>query len=78
MVVAQERTVGVPASPLAARVGIVSFDFFPFIGGQGRHTYELWCNLRAHGVDVRVLSAAENRLPGHTRGGALAARAGGG
>jgi glycosyltransferase involved in cell wall biosynthesis len=74
MIEVQSRAPG--AQSLAARVGIVSFDFFPSYGGQGRHTYDLWRHLRALDVDVRVLSPRANQLPGHSRGGAFSLKAG--
>ncbi|HXH21900.1 MAG TPA: glycosyltransferase family 4 protein [Dehalococcoidia bacterium] len=55
------------------RVGIVTYDFFPPIGGQGRHTYELWWHLRRLGADVKVLSSRPNALAGHTCAGTPAA-----
>jgi glycosyltransferase involved in cell wall biosynthesis len=54
------------------RIGLVTFDFYPSIGGQGRHTYELWRHLRALSVDIAVLSPRRNALAGHTRRGAFA------
>lgn len=45
------------------RTGVITYDFFPFIGGIGRVTYTLYCELR--GKDVLFFSPAENTLPGH-------------
>jgi len=45
------------------RVGIITYDFFPLIGGIGRLTYTLYRELR--GRDVLVFSPARNTLPGH-------------
>lgn len=50
------------------RVGIVTFDFYPIIGGQGRHTFELWRRLSEDGeLDLHVFSPSTNSLPGHHR-----------
>ena len=50
------------------RAAIVTYDFYPPIGGQGRHTYELWRRLReTPGLDLHVLSPLRNELPGHRR-----------
>ncbi len=51
---------------MALRVGILTYDFHPHIGGQGRVTYDLWRQLRhRHDIDVRVISPARNELTGH-------------
>ena len=50
------------------RVGIVTYDFYPFIGGQGRHTLELWRRLKDDpALELHVFSPARNRLPRHHR-----------
>lgn len=50
------------------RGAIVTFDFAPPIGGQGRHTYELWRRLRdERDIDLMVFSPLANDLPGHRR-----------
>src|SRR5438067_1604214 len=49
------------------RVGILTYDFYPFIGGQGRVTYDLWKQLRERAnLDLHVMSPARNELSGHT------------
>jgi glycosyltransferase involved in cell wall biosynthesis len=50
---------------LMARTGIVTYDFFPLIGGIGRVTYTLYCELKNRGV--LFFSPADNHLPGHIR-----------
>jgi D-inositol-3-phosphate glycosyltransferase len=59
------------------RIGILTYDFVPFIGGQGRVTHDLWRRLRERDdVDVTVISPARNDLPGHAVRFALAQRFG--
>lgn len=48
-----------------ARTGIITYDFFPLIGGIGRVTYTLYCELKSR--NVVFFSPADNRLPGHVR-----------
>lgn len=48
-----------------ARTGIITYDFFPLIGGIGRVTYTLYCELK--NKDVLFFSPADNVLPGHIR-----------
>src|SRR5674476_690877 len=48
-----------------ARTGIITYDFFPFIGGIGRVTYTLYCELKNR--NVLFFSLADNVLPGHIR-----------
>jgi len=48
---------------LMARTGIITYDFFPFIGGIGRVTYTLYCVLKNR--DVLFFSPAVNELAGH-------------
>ena len=51
---------------MTLRVGILTYDFHPHIGGQGRVTYDLWRRLRERDdIDVTVISPARNTLPGH-------------
>jgi glycosyltransferase involved in cell wall biosynthesis len=76
MVLAEARSSAPVGVDLAARVGLVTYDFYPSYGGQGRHTYDLWRHLRALGIDVRVLSPRANNLPGHSRGGGLSLKVG--
>jgi glycosyltransferase involved in cell wall biosynthesis len=60
-----------------SRVGIVTYDFYPSYGGQGRHTYELWRRLHESlGDDLRVYSPSQTDLPGHTAVAPLASRFG--
>ncbi len=48
------------------RVGMLTYDFHPHIGGQGRVTYDLWRRLREReGLDVHVISPSSNGLAGH-------------
>jgi glycosyltransferase involved in cell wall biosynthesis len=50
-----------------SKVAIVSYDFFPSRGGQGRHAYGLWRHLRESlGADVHVFSPSPVRLSDHT------------
>ena len=44
---------------------MITYDFFPLIGGIGRLTYTLYCELK--GRDVLFFSPAVNSLPGHIR-----------
>jgi glycosyltransferase involved in cell wall biosynthesis len=48
-----------------ARTGIITYDFFPLIGGIGRVTYTLYCELKNR--NVLFFSPADNFLPGHIR-----------
>jgi len=48
-----------------ARTGIITYDFFPFIGGIGRVTYTLYCELR--NKNILFFSPADNELPSHIR-----------
>ncbi len=51
---------------MTLRVGILTYDFVPFIGGQGRVTHDLWRRLRERDdVDITVISPARNDLPDH-------------
>jgi glycosyltransferase involved in cell wall biosynthesis len=47
------------------RTGVITYDFFPLIGGIGRLTYTLYCELM--GKDILFFSPADNSLPGHIR-----------
>ena len=50
------------------RVGLVTYDFYPPVGGQGVEAYQLYRELRDRpGVEVSVLSSRDNQLDGHTR-----------
>lgn len=48
-----------------ARTGIITYDFFPLIGGIGRVTYTLYCELK--NKNVLFFSPADNGLPRHIR-----------
>jgi glycosyltransferase involved in cell wall biosynthesis len=48
-----------------ARTGIITYDFFPFIGGIGRVTYTLYCKFK--NKNIVFFSPADNLLPGHIR-----------
>jgi glycosyltransferase involved in cell wall biosynthesis len=48
-----------------ARTGIITYDFFPLIGGIGRLTYTMYRELR--GKDILFFSPADNSMPGHIR-----------
>jgi glycosyltransferase involved in cell wall biosynthesis len=48
-----------------ARTGIITYDFFPFIGGIGRVTYTLYCEFK--NKNILFFSPADNVLPGHIR-----------
>ncbi len=48
-----------------ANTGIITYDFFPFIGGIGRVTYTLYREVKNKGV--LFFSPADNLLPGHIR-----------
>lgn len=62
---------------MTVRVGILTYDFYPFMGGQGRLTHDLWRRLRERDdIDVEVISPARNSLPGHHTKYAYAHRAG--
>jgi glycosyltransferase involved in cell wall biosynthesis len=55
------------------RLGILTWDFHPAKGGQGRHTFELWRRLYGRaGLDVNVFSPSKNDLPGRIPVGRLA------
>ena len=43
--------------------GVVTYDFFPLIGGIGRHTYSMYCELKEK--DLVFFSPADNSLSGH-------------
>jgi hypothetical protein len=44
------------------RVGIVSFDFYPSIGGQGVYVHEIYQKLAEEGVTPFVFSSRESGL----------------
>lgn len=48
-----------------ARTGIITYDFFPLIGGIGRVTYTLYCAFKNN--NILFFSPADNVLPGHIR-----------
>jgi len=48
-----------------ARTGIITYDFFPFIGGIGRVTYTLYCEFK--NKNILFFSPADNELPSHIR-----------
>jgi glycosyltransferase involved in cell wall biosynthesis len=48
---------------MMARIGIVTYDFFPLIGGIGRHTYQMFSSLKDK--DLLFFSPAINSLPRH-------------
>ena len=48
-----------------ARTGIITYDFFPLIGGIGRVTYTLYCELKNR--NILFFSPANNLFPGHIR-----------
>ena len=45
------------------RAGVISYDFFPFIGGMGRHVHTMYTALPDK--DILFFSAADNSLPRH-------------
>jgi glycosyltransferase involved in cell wall biosynthesis len=46
-----------------SRIGIITYDFFPLIGGIGRHTFQMFTILKEK--DFLFFSPAINSLPGH-------------
>ncbi|MEK7570950.1 MAG: glycosyltransferase family 4 protein [Patescibacteria group bacterium] len=49
-------------------VGVFTHDFFPFIGGQGRHIYQMYQqNLLHKKTSMVVFSPAKNSLPNHVQ-----------
>lgn len=61
-------TPGTRALPVTKRIGILTYDFYPFLGGQGRYVFEVWRRLRTcPELELHVFSPADNRLPGHHR-----------
>jgi glycosyltransferase involved in cell wall biosynthesis len=49
-------------------VGVFAYDFFPIVGGQGRHVYELYRESRSdEGITVRVFSPRSNALEDHVQ-----------
>jgi glycosyltransferase involved in cell wall biosynthesis len=54
------------------KAGIITYDFCPFIGGQGRCVYEVCGKLRGcPGLDLIVFSPPLNDLPGHVNAAGL-------
>jgi glycosyltransferase involved in cell wall biosynthesis len=47
------------------RIGVITYDFFPLIGGIGRLTYTLYCEMRDR--DILFFSPADTAVPGHIR-----------
>lgn len=48
------------------RIGLITYDFFPPIGGQGVESHQLYKALAARSdVEVEVISSRENILDGH-------------
>jgi glycosyltransferase involved in cell wall biosynthesis len=50
---------------MMARIGIITYDFFPLIGGIGRHTYLMFSKLKDK--DLLFFSPSDNSLPRHIR-----------
>jgi glycosyltransferase involved in cell wall biosynthesis len=48
-----------------ARIGIITYDFFPLIGGIGRHVHLMLSRLKDQ--DLLFFSPADNSLPRHIR-----------
>jgi glycosyltransferase involved in cell wall biosynthesis len=49
-------------------VGVFAYDFFPLVGGQGRHVYELYRESRSdEGITLRVFSPRSNALEDHVQ-----------
>lgn len=50
-------------------VGVVTHDFFPWVGGMGRGLYEIYCRRLMSDPDLEFLffSPCENDLPNHTQ-----------
>jgi glycosyltransferase involved in cell wall biosynthesis len=46
-----------------SRIGIITYDFFPLIGGIGRHIYQMFYSLAD--MDLLFFSPANNFLPRH-------------
>src|SRR6185369_6712275 len=46
-----------------AKIGIVTYDFFPLIGGIGRHTYQMFSSLKDK--NLLFFSPSSNSLPRH-------------
>ncbi len=50
------------------RVGIFTFDFFPWEGGIGRHVYEIQEQFKKYkDIELLIFSPCENNLPNHHR-----------
>lgn len=49
----------------AIKIGVITYDFFPLIGGIGRHTYLMYSELNT--ADYLFFSPADNELPRHVR-----------
>lgn len=48
-----------------AKIGLITYDFFPLIGGIGRHTHLVYSELQD--LDILFFSPADNQLPRHVR-----------
>lgn len=49
-------------------IGIFTYDFWPFVGGQGKHFYEIYKNLKNNNnFTLYVFSPRENNLKNHIR-----------
>ena len=51
------------------RVGVITSDFFPFIGGMGRGIYEIFCKrlMNDSSLEFFFFSPCANELPNHTQ-----------
>jgi glycosyltransferase involved in cell wall biosynthesis len=50
------------------RIGIFTYDFFPWEGGVGRHVFEIQEQLkRFKNIDIIIFSPCKNDLPNHKR-----------
>ena len=50
------------------RIGIITYDFYPFEGGQGRHVYEIFKRVKNNsgfGFKILVFSPCKNTLKDH-------------
>lgn len=48
------------------RVAVITYDFYPIIGGQGRHVFELWKRFQEdQEIEIHVFSPCENELARH-------------
>lgn len=51
------------------RVGVITYDFFPFLGGMGRGIYEIYCRRLIDDPELEFFffSPCENEIPNHTK-----------